>query len=77
MNVETFPDLCGLLASFAQRLVAKPFCPYCKENYQPPKEALKKAVGLDGAEDAKFQRGKGCNQCMNTGYKGEPAYSRF
>ena len=68
MNVEPFLISSVLLASFAQRLV-RTICPYCKENYQPPKEALK-AVGLDGAEDAKFQRGKGCNQCMNTGYKG-------
>jgi len=68
MNVEPFLISSVLLASFAQRLV-RTICPYCKENYQPPKEALK-AVGLDGAEDANFQRGKGCNQCMNTGYKG-------
>ena len=68
MNVEPFLISSVLLASFAQRLV-RTICPYCKEDYQPPKEALK-AVGLDGAEDAKFQRGKGCNQCMNTGYKG-------
>ena len=68
MNVEPFLISSVLLASFAQRLV-RTICPYCKENYQPPKEALK-AVGLDGSEDAKFQRGKGCNQCMNTGYKG-------
>ncbi|MCX5840618.1 MAG: ATPase, T2SS/T4P/T4SS family [Deltaproteobacteria bacterium] len=68
MNVEPFLISSVLLASFAQRLV-RTICPYCKEDYQPPKEALT-AVGLDGAEDAKFQRGKGCNQCMNTGYKG-------
>ena len=68
MNVEPFLISSVLLASFAQRLV-RTICPYCKENYQPPKEALK-AVGLDGAGDANFQRGKGCNQCMNTGYKG-------
>ena len=68
MNVEPFLISSVLLASFAQRLV-RTICPYCKEDYQPPKEALK-AVGLDGSEDAKFQRGKGCNQCMNTGYKG-------
>jgi type IV pilus assembly protein PilB len=68
MNVEPFLISSVLLASFAQRLV-RTICPYCKEDYQPPKEALE-AVGLGSAEDAKFQRGKGCNQCMNTGYKG-------
>jgi len=68
MNIEPFLISSVLLASFAQRLV-RTICPYCKEKYQPPKAALI-AVGLDGIEDANFMRGKGCNQCMNTGYKG-------
>jgi type IV pilus assembly protein PilB len=68
MNIEPFLISSVLLASFAQRLV-RTICPYCKEKYQPPKEALV-AVGLDGIESANFMRGKGCNQCLNTGYKG-------
>jgi len=44
-------------------------CPYCKEKYQPPQAALL-SVGLDNHEGANFMRGKGCNQCLNTGYKG-------
>ena len=68
MNIEPFLISSVLLASFAQRLV-RTICPYCKEKYQPPKTALV-AVGLDGTENSNFMRGKGCNQCMNTGYKG-------
>ena len=68
MNIEPFLISSVLLASFAQRLV-RTICPYCKEKYQPPKEALV-AVGLDDIESANFLRGKGCNQCLNTGYKG-------
>ena len=68
MNIEPFLISSVLLASFAQRLV-RTICPYCKEKYQPPKAALV-AVGLDGIENANFMRGKGCNQCLNTGYKG-------
>ena len=68
MNIEPFLISSVLLASFAQRLV-RTICPYCKEKYQPPKAALV-AVGFDGIENANFMRGKGCNQCMNTGYKG-------
>ena len=68
MDVEPFLISSVLLASFAQRLV-RTICPYCRERYQPPKEALI-AVGLDGVEDARFQRGRGCSQCLNTGYKG-------
>ena len=68
MNIEPFLISSVLLASFAQRLV-RTICPYCKEKYQPPKAALM-SVGLDGAENNGFMRGRGCNQCMNTGYKG-------
>jgi type IV pilus assembly protein PilB len=68
MNIEPFLISSVLLASFAQRLV-RTICPYCKEKYQPPKAALI-AVGLDKTDNANFMRGKGCNQCLNTGYKG-------
>jgi type IV pilus assembly protein PilB len=68
MEIEPFLISSVLLASFAQRLV-RTICPYCRERYQPPKAALV-AVGLDGADGANFMRGKGCNQCLNTGYKG-------
>jgi type IV pilus assembly protein PilB len=68
MEIEPFLISSVLLASFAQRLV-RTICPYCRERYQPPRAALI-AVGLDGAEGANFMRGKGCNQCLNTGYKG-------
>ena len=68
MDIEPFLIASVLLASFAQRLV-RTICPYCKEKYQPPKVALA-AVGLDNVDNGSFMRGRGCNQCMNTGYKG-------
>ena len=68
MGIEPFLVASALLVSFAQRLV-RTVCPYCKEPYQPPRAALE-AWGLENAEQANFQRGKGCYQCMNTGYKG-------
>ncbi len=68
MDIEPFLIASVLLATFAQRLV-RTICPYCKETYQPPKAALA-AVGLEGIENGSFMRGRGCNQCMNTGYKG-------
>jgi len=68
MGVEPFLVASALLVSFAQRLV-RTVCPYCKEPYRPPQAALV-AWGLDKVENANFQRGKGCYQCMNTGYKG-------
>ena len=68
MGIEPFLVSSVLLVSFAQRLV-RTVCPYCKEPYTPPMDALK-AWGLDQVEGADFQRGRGCFQCMNTGYKG-------
>ncbi len=68
MGVEPFLISSVLLVSFAQRLV-RTICPYCKEPYNPPIDALR-AWGLDKVEGADFQRGRGCPQCMNTGYKG-------
>jgi len=68
MGIEPFLVSSVLLVSFAQRLI-RTNCPYCTESYKPPEEAL--AVwGLDKVENANFQRGRGCPQCLNTGYRG-------
>jgi len=68
MGAEPFLISSVLLVSFAQRLM-RTICPYCKEPYTPPMDALK-VWGLDRVEGANFQRGAGCAQCMNSGYKG-------
>jgi len=68
MGIEPFLVSSVLLVSFAQRLL-RTICPYCKESYRPAEAALA-AWGLDKAENANFQHGVGCYQCMNTGYKG-------
>lgn len=70
MGIEPFLIASVLMVSFAQRLVRK-VCPYCIESYTPPANALA-AFGITAQEAVKahFQRGKGCTQCNNTGYKG-------
>ncbi len=68
MGVEPFLISSVLLLSIAQRLV-RTICPYCKESYQPPDKLLE-YWGLDNVADANFHRGKGCDQCLNIGYKG-------
>jgi len=68
MGIEPFLVSSVLLVSFAQRLV-RTVCPYCRERYQPPPAALV-AWGLDKVENPNFQRGTGCPQCLNTGYRG-------
>lgn len=70
MGIEPFLISSVLLVSFAQRLL-RTICPYCKESYQPPQSALD-ALGItkEQARNANFARGRGCQQCKNTGYKG-------
>ncbi len=68
MGVEPFLVASVLLVSFAQRLV-RTICPYCVESWRPPEKALV-AWGLHKIKEADFKRGRGCYQCMDTGYKG-------
>ncbi len=68
MGIEPFLVASVLLVSFAQRLV-RTVCPYCKEPYQPSQRAMA-AWGLEDVKDANFMRGRGCYQCLNSGYKG-------
>jgi type IV pilus assembly protein PilB len=65
MGIEPFLTM---TVSFAQRLVRK-VCPNCMANYRPSKEALK-AWGINNKANANFVKGKGCFNCMHTGYKG-------
>jgi type IV pilus assembly protein PilB len=70
MGIEPFLVSSVILVSFAQRLL-RTVCPYCKEEYHPPESALA-ALGItaDEAKNGSISRGKGCYQCINTGYKG-------
>ena len=70
MGIESFLIASVLMVSFAQRLVRK-VCPYCIESYKPSANALAAfGITVQEAAEAHFQRGKGCTQCNNTGYKG-------
>ena len=56
----------------AQRLV-RIICPYCKTAYHLDPEEMVKMGIVSKAEDAKglqFYKGKGCEKCGNTGYRG-------
>ena len=50
----------------AQRL-ARLNCPYCREEYEPPRELLEK---LDAPKSIKFYHSLGCSECGNKGVKG-------
>lgn len=71
MGVEPFLISSSVIGVLAQRLV-RAICKDCKEEHQPPQVALRDLGLLDegSAGDITFYQGKGCNVCMNTGYKG-------
>jgi len=73
MGVEPFLVSSSVILVVAQRL-ARRICPYCKEPYVYPEEVLKE-VGFTDEEikGLKTYRGKGCEKCDYTGYKGRVA----
>ncbi len=70
MGVEPFLINSTLEAVLAQRLV-RVICKNCREDYIP-QEAIIKELGFEEKLiGKKFYRGKGCNLCNNTGFKGQ------
>jgi type II secretion system protein E len=74
MGVEPFLISSTMIASVAQRLVRR-ICAQCAEPYTPDADALRLEFGisLDEVRGATFLRGRGCDACRNTGYKGRIA----
>ncbi len=68
MGIEPYLIASSLEGVIAQRLVRR-ICLHCRESYRPAPEELK-TLGLP--EDAQIDlfRGKGCEECLGTGYKG-------
>jgi general secretion pathway protein E len=66
MGVEPFLIASSLLAVLAQRLVRR-ICPECKEPFQPEDSTLEE-LGLP--KDQVFYHGRGCEACMQSGYRG-------
>ncbi len=66
LGIEPFLIASALEGVIAQRLVRK-ICPHCKEPYKPTEEELSE-LGLSG--EYTFYRGRGCEHCMRTGYRG-------
>lgn len=75
LGAENFLLASTITAIVGQRIVRK-ICPTCKESYTPPPavvEDIKKVLGkLFPADKGEviLYKGKGCNECGGTGYKG-------
>jgi len=70
MGLPTFLITATVEGVLAQRLVRR-ICANCKEQFMPSEEQLNQ-LGMTAATAAglAFFRGKGCETCKNTGYKG-------
>jgi len=73
MGIEPFLATSSIIAIIAQRLV-RVLCPHCKEIYVPDEETLDN-LGLNRSvlQNNIFYRKKGCNLCMQTGFRGRTA----
>ncbi len=67
MGVESYLVSSTLIGSMAQRLVRK-ICPQCKETYTADAKTIPSDFGLQPND--RFHRGKGCERCRGTGFRG-------
>lgn len=73
MGVQPFLVASSVMAVMAQRLV-RVVCAKCKETYRPDASELQHfSISADQAAEAKFVRGRGCNDCQHTGFRGRKA----
>jgi general secretion pathway protein E len=70
MGIEPFLVTSSVIGILAQRLVRN-VCKVCKEEYMPDEESLEN-IGItpEMSLGKKIYKGKGCQNCLNTGYKG-------
>ena len=70
MGMENYLVSSSLLGIMAQRLV-RVICPECRELYTPAEETIQEMdLSPEELSDIKLARGRGCENCANTGYKG-------
>ncbi len=73
IGVEAYMVAPSVVGVLAQRLAAR-ICEACKEAYVPPPELLSKYFREEGLQEVTFFRGRGCQACRGTGYKGRIAF---
>jgi len=70
LGIEPFLITATLEGILAQRLVRR-ICVNCKEEYQPTEDQLMELELLpEDVRGKSFFRGRGCDSCNNTGYRG-------
>jgi type II secretory ATPase GspE/PulE/Tfp pilus assembly ATPase PilB-like protein len=69
MGVESYLLGSSLNLLVNQRLV-RIICPRCKESYEAPSEVVKRFGTQAAGKKVVLYRGKGCENCSKTGYRG-------
>lgn len=69
MGVEPFLITSSIVLVGAQRLARK-ICPSCKEEYKVNRSVFKDVGVKIDKENVSLYRGRGCKNCLNSGYKG-------
>lgn len=73
MHVQPFLVASSVMAVLAQRL-ARRICSKCNETYKPSESEVQHFdLTPDMIENATFMRGRGCNHCHHTGFRGRVA----
>ncbi len=77
MGLERFMITSSLVCAISQRLI-RMICPKCKEPYEAS-AALKKQLNDSFHQDVDIElfKGKGCEKCNGTGYKGRLAVHEY
>ena len=77
MGIEPFLVTSSVIGILAQRLVRN-VCNECKEEYIPDEESLEN-IGItpEMCSGKKIYKGTGCQDCLNTGYKGRTGIFEF
>ncbi|MFM7115381.1 MAG: GspE/PulE family protein [Planctomycetota bacterium] len=70
MGVPSYLVASSVVAIVAQRLV-RTICSKCKARYTPPESTIRElGITPEQLAGANFMKGKGCNTCQKTGFKG-------
>lgn len=73
MGVPGYLVASSVVAILAQRLV-RTICPKCRARYTPPERDIQEfEITEEQLKEATFMKGRGCNSCQKTGYKGRIA----
>jgi type IV pilus assembly protein PilB len=77
MGVPAYLVAGSVIGILAQRLV-RVVCSKCKQPYTPPDRDVRAAgITPEQAASANFMKGRGCNQCGNSGYRGRLGIFEF